>query len=110
LLAAGIHLVGQTGNQAPGTPAGVVFSLIRDALVNNANQIAFAASVSGRGVTQFSQNYVGIWAQDTPGVLHKIARDGDQIDVDDGPGILRKNILDLCLSAQWARTSKECSQ
>jgi hypothetical protein len=41
-------------------------------------------------------NDFGIWAQDRDGVLQLIVREGQQLDVDDGPGIDLRTINCLC--------------
>ncbi|NOZ41460.1 MAG: hypothetical protein GXP24_14725 [Planctomycetes bacterium] len=91
-----LDLVARKGSQAPGTPVGAVFgsSLLPPSLIpfsalslNNAGQSAFLGSlkIGVGGVTE--DNDQGIWAQNRDGVLQLIVREGDEIDVDDGPGV-----------------------
>jgi hypothetical protein len=80
----GLQFVAREGEQPPGTPAGVVFGQFMQSTINDAGQVAFRAQLYGDGVN--STNEFGIWAQDRAGILRLIARTGDLIDVDDGPG------------------------
>ena len=71
-----LALVARSGDHAPGTPSGVNFSQLRYhlmfAVLNDAGQIAFFASLTGSGVD--STNDLGIWATDRTGALQLIAR------------------------------------
>jgi uncharacterized protein YjbI with pentapeptide repeats len=80
-----ITLVARTGNQAPGTPAGVQFSNLGRQTVNSAGQIAFRAGLTGTGVG--TANSLGIWATDQDGALQLIARTGSQLEIT--PGVFR---------------------
>ncbi len=79
----GLALVARSGNQAPGTPEGVHFRSFSTPALNNAGQTAFSGSLTGTGVDGTKD--VGIWAEDPLGVLTLIAREGDLLDIDDGP-------------------------
>lgn len=81
----GLHLVARLGDQAPGTPTGVKFGDLNKLTINSAGQVAFTGLLTGPGVTQFNDQ--GIWAQRPDGSLQLVAREGDTIDVDNGPGI-----------------------
>jgi hypothetical protein len=72
---------------APDLPAGAVFEFFNDPTMNAAGQVAFAAvlKVGEGGVTEDSNS--GLWASDVDGVLHLVARAGDEVDVDNGPGV-----------------------
>lgn len=69
-----LTLVARTGDLAPGMPDGVNFGGVPtyDFQLNNAGQIAFAASFTGGN---------GIWATDRSGDLQLVARTGDQLEV-----------------------------
>jgi formylglycine-generating enzyme required for sulfatase activity len=76
-----MSLVVRKGDHAPGTPPGVVFESFpfQDLAFNSAGQIAFWATLSGAGVN--SSNFGGLWATDSQGQLHLIARKGDSLEV-----------------------------
>jgi len=92
----GLALVAREGNPAPGTPAGVNFSeftFTRSQVLNGEGQTAFSADLTGAGVND--SNDVGIWAEDLLGVLTLIVREGDLLDVDDGPDTDFRTISEL---------------
>lgn len=68
--------VALSGEHAPGTAPGTVFSNVStvDPIINNAGQTAFWNYVSGSGVD--STNNTGLWSEGT-GVLDLVARKGD---------------------------------
>jgi len=73
----GLALVAREGNPAPGTNRN--FASFGNTLVlNDAGQTAFFGRLVG------ADN--GIWATNLSGVLTLIVREGDLLDVDDGPG------------------------
>lgn len=98
-----LHLVAHSGTQAPDTPSGTLFkefdpnSSVGLFTLNGAGQMAFYATLKDEvgGAIVGASNDAGIWAEDRSGVLHLIAREGDQLDVDDGPGVLLKTIGNL---------------
>ncbi len=77
-----LSLTARTGNQAPGTAAGVTFSSLLAPALNNAGQVAFIATLTGSGVTL--TNNTGIWATDRSGALHLVARTGTQLELAPG--------------------------
>ena len=83
----GLALVAREGEPAPGMPVGVNFAGFDSVVpvLNGEGQAAFKGWLTGAGVT--ASNNRGIWAEDASGVLTLIAREGDVMDVDDGPGI-----------------------
>jgi hypothetical protein len=81
----GLNLVARVGDLAPGTPAGVQFTDLNQLSLNAAGQVAFTGTVGGPGITQFNDR--GIWAQQPDGTLKLIVREGDVIDVDNGPTV-----------------------
>jgi hypothetical protein len=88
----GTEVLARRGTQAPGTPAGVNFNQLEavPAAINDAGQVAFTATlVIGGSVT--TSNDRGLWAGE-PGNLSLVAREGDVIDVDPGPGEILKTI------------------
>jgi len=79
----GLALVARSGNQAPGTAAGVNFSFFNGLVLNGAGQTAFSGELTGAGVTLANDR--GIWATDSTGHLYLIAREGDLFDVSNDP-------------------------
>ncbi len=69
-----LTLIARTGAPAPGTPAGVSFSILSTPRINGAGQVAFHSALTGSGV--ISGNSRGIWSEG-PGVLTLIARTGN---------------------------------
>jgi len=89
----GLALVARAGNAAPGTSSGVNFLALASPVLNGAGQTAFFGFLTGTGVD--GSNDFGFWAEDPLGALTLIAREGDQLDVDDGPGIDLRTISSL---------------
>lgn len=77
--------VAYAGQRAADLPAGVVYQLFDQLLVNANGQVAFRATISGPGVT--SANNRVLVAHGADGALHLVARTGDSIEV--APGIVR---------------------
>jgi len=73
-----INLVARGGDQPPGTPAGTAFFSFVSEVINDADEVAFAANLAsgGGGVTTF--NNFGLWSTGLGG-LHKIYRKQDQV-------------------------------
>ncbi|MCH8824207.1 MAG: hypothetical protein IH984_11955 [Planctomycetes bacterium] len=81
-----LELVAREGSPAPGTAEGVIFSSIFPGPVTNAaGQVAFTASLTGKGVD--GSNNFGVWAEDRNGLLTLVIREGDRIEV--APGDVR---------------------
>ena len=104
----GLALVARSGNEAPGTPEGVLFSRFGTSgikfdipALNNAGQTAFVGRLTGPGVDV--TNNRGIWAEDQQGVLTLIAREGDLLDVDDGLGTDFRTISSLSFDVGLGR-------
>jgi len=89
----GLELVAREGSPAPGTSDGVNFLRLNDPVLNGAGQTAFAGFLTGTGVN--ATNDLGLFAEDSLGVLTLIARTGDLLDVDDGPDIDLRTIVGL---------------
>ena len=81
----GFTLVAREGDQPVGVPAGVEFDTFNGPAFNASGQAAFMGNLRGAGVT--AANDLGISAQDSDGALQLIVREGDQLDVDDGPAV-----------------------
>lgn len=98
-----LALVAREGTHAPGTPIGANFgefstySTFSTLAFNSAGQAAFHTKLvtGGGGVT--SSNDTGIWAVDRNGDLKLIVREGDLLDVDDGPGIELRTVMSLSM-------------
>ncbi|WP_425397365.1 DUF7453 family protein [Aeoliella sp.] len=87
---AGLRLIGREGDHPVGTPEGVEFAGFFDPAINAAGQVAFLAELRGDDVV--FQNNQALFVEDTNGVLHFVARKGETIDVDDGPGVDERTI------------------
>jgi hypothetical protein len=94
-----LRLVARQGSQAPGTPAGAKFGTLLLHSLNRVGQSAFwtALQSGDGGVT--SHNDFGIWAEDRSGALRLIIREGDVIDVDDGPQQDLRTVRSLSFNA-----------
>jgi hypothetical protein len=76
--------IAREGFQAPGTPAGTVFTpganpIYNAPVLNNGGQIAYMAALAGPEVN--STNDFGIWATDRAGATQLIVRKGDLLEV-----------------------------
>lgn len=81
----GLELVVREGDAAPATDA-LFTGIHKNSIALNARgQIAFVGALAGGAVN--GTNDLGLWAQDLTGDLRKIVREGDFLDVDDGPAI-----------------------
>ncbi len=87
----GLALVARAGEVAPGTSD--TFSHLGFPVFNDAGQTAFSG-----GLRDSAYITDGIWAEDQAGVLTLIARAGELLDVDDGPGTDFRTIRDLNFS------------
>jgi hypothetical protein len=65
-------------------PLGGNFNSFGSPLADDTGQIVFVAGLTGFGVTPLNRSGLYVWSN---GRLMKIARTGDQIDVDAGPGM-----------------------
>lgn len=84
------------GMAAPGTNA--VFRGTEAPILNSRGQIAFVGYLAGPGV--HSSNDIGLWATDYQGVLQLIARTGDLMDIDDGPGVNLRTVYQLWFAGE----------
>jgi cyclophilin family peptidyl-prolyl cis-trans isomerase len=81
--AGAVETVTQTGNQAPGCPSGVDFSVFASMAlpdaggVNGTGGVVFLATLKGTGVS--SSNNTGIWIVDGSGTLQLVVRTGDTL-------------------------------
>ena len=82
-----LKLVAREGTQAPGTESGVVFAegTAFQPSINGAGQVAFFGILSGPSVD--SGNQLGVWAEDSAGVLTLVVREGQLMEV--APGDFR---------------------
>lgn len=86
------RLVVRAGAPVPGMP-GFTFSEIGGPIMNNAGQIVFQSLLGSSTVGDIAS----IWEADANGALTMIARTGQQMDVDDGPGVDLRTIRSLQL-------------
>jgi len=85
----GLALVARLGDAAPGTSDS--FTFLGTPVLNDVGQTAFLGDLNSGNNTTGS----GIWAEDPSGVLTLIARQGDLLDVENGPGTDFRTIIDL---------------
>jgi hypothetical protein len=74
-----LALVAREGSQAAELPSGVNYGAALIAVLNAAGQTAFYTDLSGSGVN--SSNNAAIFATDTTGAVHLIAREGNALEV-----------------------------
>jgi hypothetical protein len=89
----GLQLIARENDPAPGVPAGVLFDVLSAPAMNATGRLVFTADLRGTGVT--TANNTGLWAQDDNGALALILREGDAVDVDDGPGIDMRTVSQI---------------
>jgi hypothetical protein len=77
----GFHMVARRGTSIGAFPGGTL-NVIEDTALNDLGQFAYLA-----GFNSPSGRYTAIMATDIHGNLMEIARTGEQIDVDNGPGV-----------------------
>jgi hypothetical protein len=88
--ASGFHLVAQRGTSIGASPGGSM-DIIQDTALNDLGQIAYLA-----GFNNPLGYYTAIMATNLNGNLIEIARTGQQIDVDNGPGVDLRTIASFC--------------
>lgn len=93
--AGNLSLLAKAGDHAPGTPTDTEFLDFRQLNLNSNGQVLFEALLKSEVAGINSSNDHGIWALDPAGKLTLIAREGDQLDVDRGPGIDSRTIAEL---------------
>jgi hypothetical protein len=81
-----LSLVARLGDAMPGGPEGSYLEDFDGAKMNELGQTAFVGFLDGATVDR-SKN-TGVWAQDSNGILHLIARAGEVLEV--GPGDFRQ--------------------
>ena len=102
-----LELVVRAGDPAPGAPAGAKFRSVGGPRLNATGQIAFVGQLqSGAGGVSLASD-LGIWAQDRDGVLQMIVREGDLVDVDDGPGTDFRTVTGFSLFYPWRGTGNQ---
>ena len=74
-----LTLVARKGNQAPGTPFGVIFSSLSYPALNDRGQVAFSGSLTGPGITSLNDH--GIWVTDLTGAVTLLIREGDTLEI-----------------------------
>lgn len=87
-----VELVVRSGDQAPGTEAGLRLSGIGSLQLNNRGQLAFVGSLEGPGVDL--TNSSAAFATDLAGDLQLILRAGDVLDVNPDPDIVDHRIVE----------------
>lgn len=93
-----LTLLARAGDPAPGVVPAMNFEQLITAMdVNDLGQVAFYAILVDAATPTL--RYGSIWAQDSEGVLQLIARSGEQIDVDNGPGVDLRTISGLSLNS-----------
>lgn len=87
-----LELIARAGDSAPGLVTGTTFNQFNVTDMNNSGQVAFYASHSQTQLAIFGN---GIWAEDSDGILQLVVSTGHQIDVDNGPEVDLRTIVDL---------------
>lgn len=90
-----LRLAARTGDVAPGVTDAAMFQNLSFPVINGNGRLAFDAPLFGPGVN--ATNDIGIWVEDRVGQLQLVAREGDQFDVDDGPGVDLRTIATLVI-------------
>ncbi len=87
-----MRIIASTGPFGPGPGLGpdYRFGGMIFPFINATGQVAFRGTLVGPGVN--NSNRSGIWATDMNGDLHMVIRDGQELDIDDGPGIELKTV------------------
>jgi hypothetical protein len=80
-----LSLVAREGSQAAGAADGQIFSAFTTPALNAAGQLAFAATLTGTGIS--TANDRGIWAQGLDGGLRLVAQEGGSLEV--APGMTK---------------------
>jgi hypothetical protein len=93
--AGNLTLIAKAGDHAPGTHIGTEFLDFRQLNLNSNGQVLFEALLKREIAGVNSSNDRGIWALDPAGMLTLIAREGDQLDIEQGPGIDLRTIAEL---------------
>jgi hypothetical protein len=89
----GLQMVVRKGDPVPGVPADVRFAHLGAPTMNANGQVVFPANLIGNGIN--STNDFGFWGQRLDGSLQLLVREGDQIDVDDGPATDLRTVRQL---------------
>lgn len=95
--AGNLQLVVRSNQPAPDTPGAVFATVSSEPIINAAGQIAFMARLKPGDGSVTEMNDLGLWAQDSSGALRLIAREGDEVDVDNGPGVDLRVFSDLSI-------------
>ncbi len=91
----GLKLLARLGDHAPDLPDGAYFSGLSTPMLNNQGQAAFLGWAALNNGTATPNYWHGIWASDRAGKLRLVVRNGDMIDIDDGPGTDLRTIVEL---------------
>jgi hypothetical protein len=75
----GLHMVAYFPGSLPDIEQDIQLVRLQDWALNDQGQVAFEGFLTGMGVT--ADNDVGIWAEDRLGVLRRVVREGDLVEV-----------------------------
>jgi hypothetical protein len=93
-----MSLVARTGDPAPGLGPDIRFEQLNGSVdMNDSGQLAFSAVLYS--AQSPSTRFGSIWAHDSQGELQLVALSGEQIDVDNGPGVDLRTISGLSLNS-----------
>jgi hypothetical protein len=93
----GFQIVAKEGDPAPGLSMQAEFASVDKIALNAPGQLAFQASFVAMDGRSFGGQ--GIWAEDRNGELQLIARTGQMLDVDKGPGTNLRSIVGLAFAS-----------
>jgi hypothetical protein len=70
------ELIVRSGGQAPGLPAGITMQGLSGSALSEQGHIMITGTLAGAGVT--TENSVALWKRDNAGLIHLLAREGEQ--------------------------------
>lgn len=96
----GFELIARAGDPVSGAPLSSVFNRIDDSALNEAGQAAFFGATNWNKTT-------AVWATDRQGTLKMLAQLGQEIDVDDGPGVDLRTIQSFMVTSELTNHDRE---
>ncbi len=92
---AGLQLIVRRGDAAPGASSGALFETFNQIQLNDQGQVLIEAQLQTGPGGVSNSNDEGLWLYNTDGSLRLIAREGDLLDVAEGPAVDYRQILYL---------------
>jgi hypothetical protein len=90
-----LRLLAREQEQAVGWAPGIKYSVNGYVTINESGTVAMQGFVAGPGIN--GSNGAGVWMTDELGALRLVAKDGDLLDVDPGPGADLRTISGLTI-------------